>query len=38
MTDDRGEQLKGKKDELKGKAQKNLGKAQGEVEDLDESL
>ena len=38
ITDDRSEQLKGKKDEIKGKAQKNLGKAQGEVEDLDKDL
>lgn len=38
LTDNRSEQIKGKKDELKGRAQKKLGDAQNDLEDLDETL
>ena len=38
LTDNRSEQLKGKKAEIKGKAQKKLGEAQSDLQDLDETL
>jgi uncharacterized protein YjbJ (UPF0337 family) len=38
LTDNRSEELKGKKTELKGRAQKKLGEAEQNVKDLDETL
>jgi uncharacterized protein YjbJ (UPF0337 family) len=38
LTDNRSEQVKGKKTELKGRAQKKLGDAERDVKDLDEML
>ena len=38
LTDNRSEQIKGKKDEIKGRAQKKLGEAERDVKDLDETL